>query len=268
MSDDNSRARDHSSLTKLSELIASYPATQAIYVAARLGIADLVAETPKTADEIADATKAHAPSLIRLLLMLSSIGIFTEDAAGRFRVTPLGELLRRDHPQSQRGMAIMYGSEFFWRPWGELYDAVTTGTSAFEQVYGVSLFNYLSTHPEAATIFNDAMTSVSSRDISTILAAYDFSRFERIVDVGGGHGALLEAILLANPKVRGVLADQPAVVANMPALPTRAIADRCEIAGVDFFTSVPQGADAYIMKYIIHDWDDQDGGATRGTRSW
>jgi hypothetical protein len=213
---------------QLSQLIASYPATHAIYVAAKLGIADLVAEVPKTADELADETKSHAPSLSRVLLMLASIGIFSEDAAGRFRVTPLGELLRRDHPQSQRAIAVMYGSAFFWRPWGELYEAVMTGQSAFERVYGKSLFDYLSKHRDDAAIFND------------------------------GHGALLNAILLANPRVHGVLADQPTVLADIAASPAGSIADRCEIAGVDFFVSVPDAADAYILKYIIHDWDDRD----------
>jgi SAM-dependent methyltransferase len=243
---------------QLSQLIASYPATHAIYVAAKLGIADLVAEVPKTADELADETKSHAPSLSRVLLMLASIGIFSEDAAGRFRVTPLGELLRRDHPQSQRAIAVMYGSAFFWRPWGELYEAVMTGQSAFERVYGKSLFDYLSKHRDDAAIFNDGMSSVSARETSAILAAYDFSRFERIVDIGGGHGALLNAILLANPRVHGVLADQPTVLADIAASPAGSIADRCEIAGVDFFVSVPDAADAYILKYIIHDWDDRD----------
>jgi SAM-dependent methyltransferase len=245
-------------VTQLYQMMVGYRSTQPIYVAAKLGIADLVAETPKTADELAHATKAHAPSLRRLLLMLSSVGIFAEDTAGRFRATPLGELLRRDHPQSQRSLAMMFGSAFFWKPWGELCEAVLTGQPAFDRVYGVSLFDYLSTHSEDAAIFNDAMTSTSARDVSAILAAYDFSRFERIIDVGGGHGALLHAILSANTKLHGVLADLPAVLAGAAALRSEPIAHRCSIVGTDFFESVPDGADGYLMKTIVHDWNDED----------
>lgn len=258
MSDRSSQPGDPSSLTQLYQLIVGYRTTQPIYVAAKLGIADLVAETPKTAHELAQATRAHAPSLRRLLLMLSSVGIFAEDTAGRFRTTPLGELLRRDHPQSQRSLSMMYGSAFFWKPWGELYEAVVSGQPAFDRVYGVSLFDYLSTHPEDAAIFNDAMTSISARDVSAILAAYDFSRFERIVDVGGGHGALLHAILSANPRLRGVLADLPAVVAGAAGWRSEPIAHRCSVVATDFFESVPDGADGYLMKLIVHDWNDED----------
>ncbi len=228
MSDLDSQPGDPSPVTQLYQMMVGYRSTQPIYVAAKLGIADLVAETPKTADESAHATKAHAPSLRRLLLMLSSVGIFAEDTAGRFR------------------------------SWGELCEAVLTGQPAFDRVYGVSLFDYLSTHPEDAAIFNDAMTSTSARDVSAILAAYDFSRFERIIDVGGGHGALLHAILSANTKLHGVLADLPAVLAGAAALRSEPIAHRCSIVGTDFFESVPDGADGYLMKTIVHDWNDED----------
>lgn len=258
MSDLNSPLGDSTALTQLYRMMVAYRSLQPIYVAAKLGIADLVTEIPKTADELAHLTKAHAPSLRRLLLMLSSVGIFAEDAAGRFRATPLGELLRRDHPQSLRSMAVMFGSAFFWRPWGELYDTVLTGQPAFDRVYGISLFDYLSTHSEDAAIFNEAMTSASARDIPAILAAYDFSIFERIVDVGGGHGALLHAILSANPRLHGVLADLPAVVAGAAALRSEPTAQRCSIVATDFFESVPEGADGYLMKTIIHDWNDED----------
>jgi SAM-dependent methyltransferase len=125
-------------------------------------------------------------------------------------------------------------------------------------MYGTSQFEYLAAHPDDAAIFNAAMTFLSSVDLPQILATYDFSHFERIVDVGGGHGALLHGILSANSKVRGVLADLPAVVAGAAALRIGAMADRCEVVGVDFFATVPEGADAYVMKHIIHDWNDED----------
>lgn len=245
-------------LRQITHLIYGFMTSQAIAVAAKLGIADLLKQEPRTAEELANATKAHAPSLNRLLRMLTSVGIFAEDANGRFQQTPLSQLLRSDHPRSARAFAIMSGSELLWRPWGELHAAVMSGRSAFEHVFGASLFEYLAAHPGDAEVFNAGMTSASVNDAAAVVAAYDFSRFDRVVDVGGGHGALLRAILSANPKLRGVLADRPAVVAGAEALRTGAMADRCEFTGVDFFSSVPGGADAYIMRWIIHDWNDED----------
>ena len=245
-------------LRQITHLIYGFMTSQAIAVAAKLGIADLLKQEPRTAEELANATKAHAPSLNRLLRMLTSVGIFAEDANGRFQQTPLSQLLRSDHPRSARAFAIMSGSELLWRPWGELHAAVMSGRSAFEHVFGASLFEYLAAHPGDAEVFNAGMTSASVNDAAAVVAAYDFSRFDRVVDVGGGHGALLRAILSANPKLRGVLADRPTVVAGAEALRTGAMADRCEFTGVDFFSSVPGGADAYIMRWIIHDWNDED----------
>ncbi len=224
--------------------------TPAISVAASLGIADLVAETPKTADVLAQATKTHTLSLRRLLQFITSLGVFAEDAAGRYGQTALSDTLRSDHPQSFRGGAILFGSEFLWRPWADLRKTIATGKPAFDHVFGATFFNYLAAHPDDAAIFNAGMTSSSSVDIAGILAVYDFSGFERIVDVGGGQGVLLHGILSANPKVRGVLFDLPSVVAGASALRTGAIAERCEVVGGDFFHAVPQGADAYVMRVV------------------
>ncbi len=152
----------------------------------------------------------------------------------------------------------MLGSGFLWKSWGDLGETVRTGLPAFERTHGSPLFDYLPTHPDAAAIFNAAMTSLSSTELPRILDAYDFSRFERLVDVGGGHGALLHAILLANPRLSAVLADQPSVVTGATALRNAAFADRCEIVGIDFFLAVPVGADGYVAKSVIHDWNDQD----------
>jgi hypothetical protein len=239
-------------------LLCGSNTTQAIAVAARLGVADLVAAAPRTVDELADETKTHAPSLRRLLQFLTSLGIFAEEADGKYRHTALSETLRRDAPRTLRAWAIMIGSEVQWRPRGDLWQTIVTGEPAFDRVHGATAWEYLAAHPDYAAIANAAMTSFSSVELSNILAAYDFSHFERIVDVGGGHGLLLHAILSANPHLRGVLADVPSVVAGATALRTGAMADRCEVVGIDFFESVPQGADAYVAKRVIHNWNDHD----------
>ena len=150
------------------------------------------------------------------------------------------------------------GADFIWKPWGDLWQTIVTGQPAFDRVLGATPLEYLAAHPDAAAIAAAAMTSASSVQLSDILAAYDFSRFERIVDVGGGQGLLLHGILLAHPQLHGVLADRPSVVASAAALRIRPIADRCEVAGIDFFQSVPEGADAYVAKSVIHDWNDHD----------
>lgn len=258
MADQSSLASGLPVESRMIELLRGFATTQAIAVAARLGVADLVAAAPRTVDELADETKTHAPSLRRLLQCLTSLGIFAEDADGKHQQTALSETLRRDAPRTLRASAIMFGSEFIWRPWGDLWQTIVSGQPAFERVLGAAGLDYLAAHPDDAAIFNAAMTSMSSVQLSDILAAYDFSRFEQVVDVGGGHGLLLHAILSANPHLRGVLADLPSVVAGASALRTGAMADRCEVVGIDFFESVPQGADTYLEKSVIHDWNDRD----------
>src|SRR5262249_55012790 len=154
-------------------------------------IADLITSGPSSADDLARAAGAHGPSLRRLLRALSSLGVFAEDADGRFRHTRLSQTLRSDHAQSVRARALMLGAHFAWRPWGELYESVRTAESSFTRIYGEPFFQYLGKHPDDARIFHAAMTSGSSGRLPAVLAAYDFSVFERLVDVGGGHGALL-----------------------------------------------------------------------------
>jgi hypothetical protein len=243
---------------QMAQFILGLMTPQAIYVAAKLGIADIVATTPASNSELAAATKSHAPSLARLLKFLASVGIFSEDAAGKYQQTPLSDVLRTDHPQSMRGTAIAFGSGFMWRAFGDLSATITTGQPAFNHVFGMSFFEYLAAHPEDAAIFNAAMTSTSSIEVPAIIAAYDFSGFERIVDVGGGEGALLHGILSANPNLRGVLFDLPSVVAGAVSLQNGSVAERCEIVGGDFFQGVPAGADVYFMRVVIHDWNDDD----------
>jgi len=231
-------------------------AVQAIYVAARLALADLMASGPKSIKELAEATHTQGSSLGRLLRALTSLGVFVEDPTGVYRQTELSDTLRSDHPESIRPFAMMIGAHFFWKPTGELGETVQTGQPSFERIYGAPFFEYLAGHPDDAAVFNASMSS-SPGFLAAIVGAYDFSRFERIVDVGGGHGLLLAGILSANPRLHGVLYDLPGVVAGSSALWQEPISRRCEIIGGDFFTGVPAGADAYILKGIIHDWNDE-----------
>jgi len=227
-----------------------------VHVVARLGIADLLGPEPQTVDELAEAVKADAPSLKRVLRALTTLGVFSEDADGRFRHTELSQTLRADHPASVRAWALMLGTQFVWRPAGDLYESVRTGTPGFRRLDGERFFEWTRTHPEDGAIFNAAMTSGSVQRLPALLAAYDFSRFERIVDVGGGQGALLAGILGVSPKTRGVLYDLPNVVAGAEALRAPDVADRCEVIAGNFFESVPTNGDAYILSRVIHDWDD------------
>jgi len=219
---------------------------QSVHVVARLGIADLLGPEPQTVDELAEAVKADAPSLKRVLRALTTLGVFSEDADGRFRHTELSQTLRADHPASVRAWALMLGAQFVWRPAGDLYESVRTGTPGFRRLDGERFFEWTRTHPEDGAIFNAAMTSGSVQRLPALLAAYDFSRFERIVDVGGGQGALLAGILGVSPKTRGVLYDLPNVVAGAEALRAPDVAERCEVVAGNFFESVPADGDAYI----------------------
>ncbi|MGA3043571.1 MAG: methyltransferase [Bryobacteraceae bacterium] len=233
-------------------------AAQAIYVAAKLRIPDLLASGPKTVEELASDCGAHAPALERLLRALATLEMFAPAPDGRFHNTPLTEMLCSDHPQRLRDGALLLPAPFLWRPLGDLYESVRTGEPAFQRVFGQRFFEYLATHPGDAAVFNAAMTQGIAWSTPALLAAYDFSRFERLVDVGGGEGALLRDILAATPRLRGLLFDLPAVVAGAGGILAGEIAARCEIVGGDFFDSVPEGADAYLLKGVIHDWPDDD----------
>jgi hypothetical protein len=229
---------------------------QSIHVVARFGIADVLGEDPQTADQLAAGVGAHASSLKRVLRALTTLGVFAEDAEGRFRHTDLSRTLREDDSASVRAWALMLGAHFVWRPLGDLHESVRTGTGGFSRLYGQRFFEWTRTHPEDGAIFNAAMTSGSTGGSAAVLAAYDFSRCGCIVDVGGGHGALLAAILEANPAAQGILYDLPHVIAGADPLRTSGAAQRCQLVGGDFFKSVPGGGDAYIMSRVIHDWDD------------
>jgi hypothetical protein len=240
----------------LDQMLGGFQTTQALHVAARLAILDVLHSGPKTSSALADAVGAHEPSLRRLLGFLTTIDILTHDGDGRFAATAMGDLLRADHPESARPWALLLGAPPIWRPWGELYEAIVSGRPAFDQVYGEPYFTYLGHRDQEAALFNAAMTSDSN--LSAILDAYDFSGFAKIVDVGGGQGALLRGILEQSPQATGVLYDLPSLVAQGHELKNSAVAERCEVVGGDMFDSVPAGGDAYILKRIIHDWSDAE----------
>jgi len=237
----------------------AYQVSQAIHVAATLSIADLLKDGPKSSDELAEATSTHAPTLYRLLRALASVGVFAEESDGRFGMTPLAEYLRADAPGSVRTWAVQIGQPYHWSAWAHLLDSVKSGKPAFPELHGTSVWEYRAARPEESAIFDTAMTGLSARVAEAVVQSYDFSRLGILADVGGGVGALLAAILKANPRLRGILFDQTHVVAHAgPWLETAGVADRCEVVGGSFFEGVPEGADAYLLKSIIHDWDDAE----------
>lgn len=244
-------------LRELYLLLGGYRVSQAIYVVAKLGIADLLAGEPQTSDALAQATGTHADALYRVLRFLAGVGLFEELAPRQFGLTALGACLRSDAPGSMRPTVLMHLDPSKWQSWGQLLHSVQTGGTTFHQVQGVEIFDYLNQHPDAARIFQQAMTSNTSWSGTAITRAYDFSGIGRLVDVGGGHGLLLATVLKAYPAMRGVLFDRSDVIAGASAVLERAgIADRCEVVGGDFFAEVPAGGDAYILRQILHDWDD------------
>jgi len=243
----------------LRRLVNGYQVTQAIHVAATLGIADLLRDGPRTSAELAAQTETHAPSLHRVLRALAALGVLREEDDGRFALTEVGDCLRSDAAEPVGGWAAFVGRPYHFQGWAGLLNAVRTGDNAFQSVHGTDAWTYRARHPEDGAIFDRAMTDMTQRANRHLLEAYDFGRFGRVVDVGGGHGALLAALLAAYPQMRGVVCDQPHVVAGAPAvLEAAGLADRCEVVGGSFFDAVPAGADAYVLKAILHDWEDED----------
>ncbi|MDT5236894.1 MAG: hypothetical protein QOF47_2881 [Mycobacterium sp.] len=231
--------------------------TRAIYTAAKFGIADVLSDGPLTAEAIAKQVGANPDALRRMLRTLASRGIFAQQADGRFALTPLADALRSDAPTSVRGVVLFWGDQRHWEHWGQLPHTVQTGQPAVDSLRGKPMFDFLLDDPEFAAIFNDGMTSVSDMEIPPLLAAYDFTGVGTIVDVGGGHGRLLAAILQKWPQAHGILFDAESVVEGAPAvLDAAGVADRCTAVGGSFFESVPSGGDAYVLKHIVHDWDD------------
>lgn len=244
--------------TAMMRMIHGFMLSQAIYVAAKLGLADLLQDGTRTSEELACSTSMHAPSLYRVLRTLAAVGVFEETEPNVFGLTPMGETLRTDAEGSLRPLAVCMGGQCNWQAWGDILHSMKTGESAFEHVFGTSFFQHLDRHPDNARMFLDAMNCCASLYNEAIAAGYDFSRFGKVVDVGGGQGRLVTEILKANPSTRGVLFDTPNQTPGAQRLfEQEEIADRCETITGDFLESVPEGGDAYLLKHIIHDWDDQ-----------
>lgn len=240
------------------QLISGFWVSRCLYVAAKLSIPDLLKDGPKSADELAAATSTHAPSLFRVLRALAAVDVLTQISDKHFGNTPLSETLCSDMAGSLRAFAMTELGEEHYPAWGELMHSVRTGGIAFDKAFGEPVWEYFAKHEENASIFNDAMSGMTAQAEQALHAAYSFEGINSIMDVGGGHGGLITSILKRNPSMRGILFDSPQVVEGAKSkIAESGVADRCEIVGGDFFQAVPQGADAIIMKWIIHDWNDE-----------
>ena len=244
----------------LYQLSVGHYISHALYVVAKLGVADLLRDGPRSADDLAKGTQTHAPSLARVLRLLASIGVFEELDDGTFGSKPLGDLLRADIEGSMRAMVMLFGGVGIQDSWRELEYCVRTGNPAFKKHDpDADPFTQMQKDPEAAALFDKAMATFAPQTAAAVAAAYDFSQFGKLADVGGGNGALLIGILKANPRLRGMVFDRPDVAARAKQhLAAAGLSDRCEAVGGSFFEEVARGADAYLLKHVIHDWNDED----------
>jgi hypothetical protein len=243
----------------VSQMATAYWTSQAVRAMAVLGLADHLATGSRTAEDLAEESGAHAPSLGRLLRALVALGLCERAAAGRVRLTPLGEAMRSDVPDSARSYVLMITAPWVERGWEELPHAVRTGEPTFPRVHSVGFWDYLAAHPEEGALFDAAMSGGASARAEALLAACDLSSVGTVVDVGGGQGRLLAGLLATVPGLSGVLFDRPEVVAGADAvLRTEGVADRCAVVGGDFFVAVPPGGDAYVLAQIVHDWPDAE----------
>lgn len=241
----------------LNQMMTGYWLSQAIYVAAKLGLSDLLHQEPQTAAQLAAKTNVQKEALFRLLRALASVGVYSEQTDGRFAITPIAEELRSDVPNSKRALAIMSGEEHYGS-WAELLYTVRTGKPAFDKIFGEPIFDWLSKHPEQAAVFDAAMVSVHGRETSAMVEAYDFSNIGTLADVGGGNGSVLRGVLAKNLDVRGMLCDLPGVLERaQPLIAAEGLAGRLQTFPTNFFEAVPPGADVYMMRHIIHDWTDE-----------
>jgi hypothetical protein len=239
-------------------MISGYRVSAVLHVAARLHLADAIGDAIKDSRELAKEANAHAPTLMRILRALAVLGLTEELETDRFRLTSLGALLRSDAPESLASFALSGGGEESLRVWGHLLHTARTGETTFDHVRGMTSFEYFAQNPEIGAGFNTYMAEGTRLVAPAIIASCDFSRFRRIVDVGGGNGTLLAAILKASPAARGVLFDMPTTASGEhEPLETVGVDERCEIVAGDFFEAVPEAGDCYLLKHIIHDWTDE-----------
>jgi orsellinic acid C2-O-methyltransferase len=241
----------------LQQLIFGFFPSAVLSVAVRLRIPDLVAGGPRSSDDLAAKTDTHPPSLYRLLRAMAYLGLLEETEPGHFGLTDMGELLRSDDPNSMAATTQLFCGEGVWRSWGDLMAGVQSGRPSFERGMGLDPFAEFAQNAEASRNFNRAMSEGTLREAPGIVGSYDFTQFSTLVDVGGGDGALLASILAATPGLQGTLFDTAAGAAEASdRLSGLGVVDRCQVVEGDFFDTVPAGADAYIMKSVIHDWDD------------
>jgi hypothetical protein len=226
-----------------------------IYVAAELGIADMLTDGPKSIDELAHMISTHGPSLYRVMRALASVGIFSETGDRGFALTPMAECLKAG---AMRSIALMFNSDWHDRAWENLLYSVRTGEVAFDKAHGMPVFDWFKDHPLAAEIYHEANAIKAMTSHRAIIDAYDFSGINTLTDVGGGYGALMAEILRANPAMRGVVAELPSVVKEAKEfIRTKGLETRCEVVECDSFKEIPPGTDAYLMSHILHDWDDE-----------
>jgi len=239
-------------------MLAGGITTNAIAVAAKLGISDLLSQGPKSPVELASVTRVHAPSLYRVLRFLASLGIYAETADGKFELTPMAQCLRGNHEKSLRDWAAMRGEEWVTRPHGAMLHAVQTGRPAFDHIFGMNAFQYFQKNPPASKAFDAAMRSITAQSTGAILDSYDFSEIPSVADIAGGTGGLIIEILKAHPSMTGTLADVPHVIeGGRKAVEEAGLSDRCQCYPCDIFEAVPAGANSYILKHVINDWDDE-----------
>ncbi len=233
--------------------------SQVVHVLAQLGVADHLADGPRHVDELAKLTDTDADALGRVLRVASGFGVFAEEADGRWALTPLASALRAEQPENQRDLVLFNGDEMLWRSYGELMYTVRTGKPAFDKVYGRTFFEHLEHDPEAGRLFDRAMTQMSRATARLLVGQHDFGEFSRIADIGGGHGYFLAEILREHTEVRGTLFDLPTVTEEARRLLADAgVADRVDVVGGDFFGELPAGQDAYLLKAVLHDWNDTE----------
>ncbi len=241
----------------LGQMIFGKWISMSLSVAARLRIADYLAGGPRSAQQLAQDTGSNAEALYRLMRALASVGVFRTNQAGDFELTKIGYYLRSDVQGSMRGVADYCGATWSWRAWEAMESSIRTGETAFDKVFDQPVFDYLSEHPDESAVFNEGMTGFSGSEAIAIIDGYDFSRFRSIIDIGGGHGHLLAAILRKFTSLSGTVFDAPHVVGGAHAtFHEFGVADRAHVAGGNFFQTVPAGHDAYLLKHIIHDWND------------
>jgi len=237
---------------------SNFVVARALYAFAKLGIADLLRDKALSSEELAAPAGVASGALYRLLRTLSTTEVVSESQDHKFTLGPLGEALRSDVPGSMRAWAIFSGEPFYLQAWEQIVHSIQTGQPAWEHVHKIPIFEFIGQHPEAAQIFDQAMTSLSAGEAPAIVEAYDFTGIRKLADIGGGQGLMLRTILRSHPNMAGILFDRPdALKGTQELLAQEGLADRCEVVPGDFFQSVPEGMDVYMLKYVIHDWDDE-----------